>query len=313
MDNQNSAPQQETIKELSLLGKIKSSIYGPDYYQEVLKKDIRYSWGYFFKFSLIMAVTATIAICFSMIPSLNTFFNKAATAVVENYPSELEVHIEKGIASANVDEPYKIAFPQDATLEHQGGVPWHNALIIDTKHDFTLGAFKEYDALALLSKDSLVYQDSNGKISIQSLSQIGSLTITKETVEQFISRAKPYVKLIIPLMVVLLFVGKLSYFFAFYVAYLLIGALIIWAILFVKKTRIGYKKSYQMGLHLMTLPIILSLFPQVDWLIFSAVLAVITWINFSGMEKIKNPEKQHEDTVEIMQGGAPVAASKIDA
>ena len=313
MDNQNTGLPQEKGKEANLLGKIKSSIYGPDYYQEVLKKDMRYSWRYFLKFSLIMAALATIAVSFLMIPSLNAFFNTATHSAVEHYPSGLEIHIEKGLVSTNVDEPYEIAFPQDIKSEHSGNIPWRSALIIDTKHDFNLATFREYHTLALLSKDSIIYQDSTGKISIQSLSQVGSLLITKETVKQFISKAQPYITLIIPLAVGFLFMGAYAYFFLFHAVYLLIGAALIWGILSIKKMPISYRKSYQIGLHLMTLPIILSLAPQVNWILFSIVLAVITWINFSGPEKIKNSERESRDVVNVVQGGTPVAASKIDA
>jgi len=99
--------------------------------------------------------------------------------------------------------------------------------------------------------------NKNNQISINSLSGIKDFSLDKGKVSGFIDTVKPFLAIIYPAV----FIG--AYFVGFMIIiskmiYLLFGAFLIWVVVKIKGLDIGYKKSYIVGMPLMTAAIIIT-------------------------------------------------------
>ena len=239
---------------MRLIWEIRDSIYGPEYYQGLIARPFSYSLKYFLTLAVLVAFIVSVTFLTYIVPVLQSFLTNVGTKVLEYYPSELQITIKNGIASSNVQEPYFVKFPpefKDSMVENKN-VPddLENLFVIDTKTTPTIDQFKNYKTLLLLTKDSVVNYD-NGKITIQPLDKISDFTLDKTKISSFLDKAQPYFKFIYPIVAIISF-------FVFFIGidanlfYLLFAALLVWLIARVKKINVGYKKSYQLGLHLIT-------------------------------------------------------------
>ena len=232
---------------------IKNSIYNPEYYSNLLNKPFSYSLKYFLLLSFVVSLLLTIVFSFSTLPKIKSFLDIAGKKAIQYYPDELQITINNGKASTNVNEPYFIKTPEDLKIKNID-----NLVVIDTKNNFSLTEFENYKTLLLLTNNSLIYREKNNtKITIQSLKQIPNYTLNKPALLSFFNKVSPYLKLVYPFFIILM----LLFFFSaltLRLFYLLVAALLIWIVAKIKKINIGYSKSYQLGMHLMTLAIIIT-------------------------------------------------------
>jgi hypothetical protein len=281
---------------MQFLKNLKNSIYGPDYYIELLQKPISFSFRYFFSFISLIALIASVIFLFTVAPKVKLILDKIGAQALERFPASLEITIKEGNASINQQEPYKISAPAGIkdTEFFYGKV--ENILVIDTKNDFTTEELGQYKTLCVLAKTIIACQRED-QITIQPLSKIANLVINKAIITSWVERVRPFLNLIYPLALI---GAWLVFFFSIILrlAYLLIFALVIWLIASLKKIKIGYAKSYQMGLHLMTLPIIVIilfkfLLPQMNIpFLFTIVSVLMAFINLKSVTAITIPENQ---------------------
>lgn len=239
---------------MNIFIKIKNSIYNPKYYSEVITKPFSYSLKYYLVFALIFALAFSIVATIEFVPIVN-LLSEQVTKLSEYFPEGLEITIKDGKASTNAPEPYAVEMPANLKSTEKEGVK--NLIVLDTREKFNLDTFSSFDTYAILNSDSLAYVNGNGQISITSLSSVKNFTLNKGQVESFINTVKPFVVYIYPF----IFIG--AYFVGFMIMvaemiFLLFGALLIWLVAKIKGVKIGYKKSYQTGIHLITLPIIIA-------------------------------------------------------
>ena len=116
------------------------------------------------------------------------------------------------------------------------------------------------------------------------------MTIDKARVAAFVGKMAPLAKFVGPLVVLMTLVG-IFIFSNFKLLYFLIAALLVWAIVSIKKLDLGYKKSYQIAMHAATLPMLLTIFtglgvlPSVRF-IPTILLLVVVWINLKSVETV---------------------------
>lgn len=271
---------------MKFIQEIKQSIYGPAYYRELLAQPLSYSFKYFFKLAVWVAFAFTIVGAFVAFPAIHLFFSNASEKVLSYYPQDLEIKVQQGLVSTNVKEPYFIKFPAElkGSVDQPEGAPdFDNLAVINTKDPFSIDAFKNYKTLVLITGDSLVTYKNSG-ITIQPLSNVSNFTLNKGKIVSFFEKARPYLRLAYPLIAVGLF---LILFLAavLKLAYMLLVAVFIWYMARVKKISIKYGKAYQLGLHLMTAPMILgALISALDprthtTFFFTLILLVLAWVN----------------------------------
>ncbi len=144
--------------------------------------------GYFYKLHLLLSLVLYIPLLFLV--GAGVVFIAKTDIIGTYYPHGLEVKIENGAVSTNVEEPY---FVKNTFSKNSSHSPAHaNMLVIDTHATDTLSAFQTYDTMGLLTKEWLVTQDKNGKVSATSLKRITHTTISESSVRGFVKTMMPY-------------------------------------------------------------------------------------------------------------------------
>jgi len=289
---------------MKLINNIKSSIYNPGYYSEILNKPVSYSFKYFLSLAGLIALITTIIISFSALPKMNKFINEIGPNVLKYYPDNLEVTVRDGKVSTNVPEPYFIKIPAEFKNNGQGLgnkstrtapdiTEMDNLLVIDTASPLTIDLFKSYKTLALLSRDSMAYYDNNA-VKIQSLDKTFNGIITKAKVSEAINKVMPYLKILPFVLVPIIFIFSFIGFVLGNLFYLIFGAFVIWVAAKIRNRKLGYGTAYQIGFHAITLGVILEstvfwFYPNLEFPFFFTILMLaIVWINLKFSSVIDN-------------------------
>lgn len=279
---------------MKFLKDIKNSIYNPDYYNRVIANPFSSSLKYFLLFILFLALLSTIILSFTVTPKIRFFIDTMSKEILRYYPDELEIMIKKGKVSTNVQEPYFIKTSSDSK-----NTLMENILVINTKDPFSLENFKSYKTACLLTEENLVCYDSNQTIKINPLTNIPDFKLDKSIVSSFLTKIQPFFKLLYPFFI-------LFFFMVIFIAslwqmiYLFFGALFIWLVAKIRKVDIGYKKSYQLGLHLMTTSFLIDFLIKymlnplgitfnIPYL-FIIVLIVMAVLNLKNKTIVENPQ-----------------------
>lgn len=257
---------------MNIFIKIKNSFYNPKYYSEIAEKPFSYFSKYYLTFALLFALVFTIVITAGFIPLMIMVYEKVPQ-VANYFPQELSLNIKNGKVTTNVKEPYFIKIPADLknsigklnsgdTNPNGNSIKasmdnLENIVVIDTKNKFDIDTFKSDKTFILLNSDTIAYMNRDNQISINSLSLVKDFSLDRSKVSDFINKAKPYLNVIYPIV----FIGAFILGFIFILVkmvYLFFGALLIWLVAKIKGLKIGYKKSYKLGLMLMTPAIIIT-------------------------------------------------------
>jgi len=214
------------------------------------------------------------------------FFNKTMKnmepAILEKYPDGLVIKIEKGQVSTNMPEPIFFPFPKSVNEKIE------NLVVIDTGATIEEKEFEKYKTVVLITKNCIASMDSNGKITLNSVSQMSDFTLDKSMLASLIKKIKPWLAAGFPLVAffVLIF-GYIAVLFK--LVYLLFAALLIWLIASIKKMDMDYKKSYQAGIHLLTLPLLVFSLPlpflNIRFL-FTGVILILAIVNIKKSKSI---------------------------
>ena len=266
---------------------IKNSIHNPDFYRGLSGTPFKTSLKYFYTLGLVLVFIATLFYSIIFVPALYAFLRAAGPKILNYYPSELVVTLKGGHVTTNVTEPYYLKMPpelQSLASEKQFKEA-ENLLVINTQAPFSVDELKSYKTAILLTGDSLVYDNGNGKIEIHSLAAMPDQEISQSTVADLLGKIQPFLKFLVPLLVVGLFlVGLLIY--SNILVYLLLGIFLVKLVLKLKKLpQVGWMQAYQIGLHAATLGILVVLIlrlaaPGVYFpFLFTTLFIIALWTN----------------------------------
>ncbi len=276
---------------------VRDSVYSPEFYKGLPDKRFWFSFKYFYSLVLVLALIVTALISLSAVPETQSFLNRTSEKVLNYYPQELEITIQKGQASTNVTEPYFLKLPDEFKTNQpdQAANQPENLLVIDTTTPFSVEKFKDYKTLAMLTKDNLVFAKDR-EIRIYGLDRFPDMKISKAAVSNFVAKVRPFLKFAGPVVVLGLFLIYLIV-FSSELFFLLFIALGIWIILKIRKMRVGYVKGYQIGLHAVTLGMLLEAFQFILGFnitipfLFTILTLLVVVINFgSNRERASQPE-----------------------
>lgn len=278
---------------------LKNSIYSPNFYQELLAKPFSYSFKYFILLAIIISLLVSIIFSFMLIPGLKIFFDNAGEKMLSYYPADLKINIKDGQVSTNVPEPYFVKMPNEIKPENSSVKVntkdmsnYENLLVIDTKNNFTVDQFASYKTFALLTNDSVIAYDKNGNITISKIEKTANFALDKPIIEGFINKVKPFIKFIYPIIAIFIFIASM-FVIMLQMAYLLFGALFVWLAAKIKGVKIGYKKSYQLALHLITILIIARVISMISGInnitpfLFTFLLFILALINIKKINNIQ--------------------------
>ena len=123
-----------------------------------------------------------------------------------------------------------------------------NLLVINTIENLPLEAISEYDAMALLTKDKIVFRKSKAETRIFSLDKVGSLTINEEHVNKWAGKVIKWVKIaFIPFALLGLIFGSLFY-LIYFLFFAIFYALIPLVVSRLRGNKIPYGHAYTITL-----------------------------------------------------------------
>jgi hypothetical protein len=289
---------------MNIFKKIKSSIYGPDFFNSLKSEKTDSSIIFYFKFTLMLSVISAVVMSFTAIPTFNGFLTKeSVNEFVSLYPAELNLKISDGQFSTNVTEPYYIAFPKDDEPLKSGEKQVDNFVVIDTSvESFSPDILDKNKTMIFLTKNSVI-SEKDGGLSVMPLSDFKNFKyeLNRESIYSVISKIVPVLK---PLVYFIPFFGLAAYFigYAWFLVVLFLIALVIWLILVIKKNNGGYMHAYRVTIHAMTLGLILDVIYSAifnhtfSWLVLAGITAIVAIINIkpgvpaSDVPTVETPE-----------------------
>lgn len=270
---------------------VKENIYSPTFYRSVLGRPLSFSLKYFYTLVLGLSIVLTFYFSFLLVPRFNAVLSSVGPAILKSFPDELRMVVKNGELSVNVPEPFSV--PLSGGLRGFLSSPTRpvpkNLVVVDTRSTSTfeefLAVFKSYDTLVLLTRDSVVYYDTNLEgARIKSLKEIGDMTITKSSVVALTDKVDSFLRFLPVLGVFGIFVVLVAL-YSFKLVYLFFVALLILLIGKMRGVGLRYGKAYQIGIHAMTLSLLIySLFlmirpaPRVAPL-FTVLMLLIAFVN----------------------------------
>ncbi len=273
---------------MNLLSSIKNSIYNPTYYHELLKKPLSYSLKYYFSLITIISAIFTIFSIFSFIPQTKLSIEHFLEDANKYYPEELEIKIKRGELSTNVQEPYFIETPTELNSDDYSS---KNIVAIDTKNEPSVELLKSYDTTILITKNAVMFSKNDGDATIKSLQEMPNFVLNKAVFTSYSAKIESLMKFFYPISIIVVFFINIVL-LSFRLIYLFLASLLILLFVRLKKVDITYTKSYQIGIHAMTLGALLfTLLDITDSniqipFLFTIILVVIVIINIKKQQSI---------------------------
>lgn len=269
---------------------LKNSIYNPKFYSNIAKQSSFAALGYFLLLVTLLTLIRTATLFYPLYIQTPQSAKSFIESVKSYYPNELEVKINQGKVSSNVNEPYFILFPN--SIDYFTG-EIENILVIDTKTPFTASQFKDYSTIAWLASDNLFVKDKSSSFRAIDLSKIDNFTFNQQTLVFLIDKVKPWLGLIGPALLLMAFIGIFITYLVYFL-WLLVIALGIMLITRLAGKKQGFSLSYKTSLYAVTLGFLVQLiigttkpwtgfagFPLMGTLI---TLGVVYW-NFKQVKK----------------------------
>lgn len=226
--------------------KIRSSVYDPDFYSKIGKLSLASVLRFFFLFILFLTIINTLILAYPLgvqVPQeIKNFIDKS----VASYPADLVVEINDGKVATTGQEPFFVPFERpdvDAEyLEQYGDI--NNVLVIDTKTPYSASQFDQYKTLFWLTQDSLFYRGDNFDQRSIPLNEVEDVKIDKGFVQDLTNKASPWLNLVGPGLILLMFIGFFLGFTLNLLYFLFLGVL-IYFLSSILKWGLNYSTAYK--------------------------------------------------------------------
>ncbi len=300
----------------TFLQAFKNSIVKPSYSNDIVRAPFSFSFKYFLMCALLFSLASTAIFTLKVQPKIESFVKQTPDAILNTFPDDLVIYTQGGDWYINKKEPYAIPMPDFITgpfalMETSAsinGMPQNQNpllqknLIVFYKQG-TIEDVSRFQTFMLVNQKNILMRSDNGRIEVSPLGELANARVTKQTIEQMVEQLKPFLDKVllitVPLALTVIFVGN----FLGQLIYLLWLAFLVWVVAKLMGKGVSYKKSYQLGIHAITLPwllkVLLSLFvfglPLPFW--FTALALVVAIV---GLSKVTD-----ETTVETAEPIVP--------
>jgi hypothetical protein len=278
------------------------SIRSVDFYDRLAREE-RFSraLGHFALFVLIVSILASIPpiVQYGRMISDPEKLGTVRSVVLDTYPDELELRIDGGIASSNVEEPYLIPFPDSWNVEETGDM--EALVLVDTRGPLSLDAFREYDVPIVIGQTEVGFMEEDGGIQVRRFDEFeeaGEMVINEQVIARTLDTGIPILRPIawgLLLSLPLLFFSSL---FLGYLVYLLFGALLVLVVANIRGASYSYAQSYRASLSLVRIPMLYGVltsvwfFPEYRIPFLVSILLVVMAAGLIRKPKTESPVSQ---------------------
>lgn len=240
------------------------------YYNDIIKTNLKFSIKYFLAFAVLVSFVSAIIV--SVRTSYDSDGPTSTVAQVVNelediYPEDLVITIKDGTLSTNKNVDITIKMLE--SLSQSSPLPKY-LIVFDS--DGTINDFEKYDTVALVNEKNILIND-NGKIETYPISNFPNGTLDKTKYSTQINELRGLVQYLPILVTLAVFVGLLLVNIIYRLVYIFVIATALFIIGKSSKSTLKFSKFYQIGLHLVTLPMLL----EVALLIFDVTLPIPAW------------------------------------
>ncbi|QQS43559.1 DUF1189 family protein [Candidatus Roizmanbacteria bacterium] len=238
------------------------------YYRELLKYDFWFSIKYIFLLTFLSIFLQTVIFAVQtafLLPRLPSGMDYLEKRLIEMYPQELVVKIEDGRLSTNQSNPYHIDVPEMKELGN-----FRHFITINT--EASISDFEKAGSFMLVTDRAIVLPDDPtgqqlSSYQVMSLNDIpDDVVIDQKTYRSWIGRLDPVFAMIPKIAPFVLLAGVLiiPIFGMLYSAgsnllILLLLNVVVWMVSMAFGLKLGYWKLYQLGIHGLTIPMLLTM------------------------------------------------------
>jgi len=236
---------------------LKSLIPNYSYYTKILKIRFLFSFKYFVSLIVFLNFLLGVSLLYRYSPQKINFWLKSVDLALVNFPSDLNIFIDKGYLISSYNRPYFFWLRDEKD---------RLKLVFVIDESASEEKINQYQTKALLTKTDLFIKEA-GKVKKIPLSSFNQIIFNKETLEIIRQRLFFIEKFFyIFYFFIFLFIFVFTFLFSFLINlfYLFIASLLVFVLLKLKpEKKHHFKKVFQISFHAATLPLFL------DYLIFS--------------------------------------------
>ncbi|OGC58613.1 hypothetical protein A2380_02845 [candidate division WWE3 bacterium RIFOXYB1_FULL_43_24] len=231
------------------------SVVSPKYYSEILKTPLEFSLKYYAVLVLIAALITSIGTYFIEAPKIKETFQNALSEAENVYPDDMVFTIKAGEWEINKPEPLVIPFPGTYEAEDKEKLP-ENLVVLDKNG--TVEDLEKYNTAILMNQKNMLVKKA-GEPGVYPLKDIPDTTLDKGNVVGAIGNVRKISGWLLPLILIVpVFAGLLVYYAIFRGLYLVIIGGSLFLLGKALKTDVPYKNAFRIGLHAMTLPVLID-------------------------------------------------------
>ena len=229
------------------------SIFNPTFYRTLPKTPLWKALLYFFILIFLLTFIRIAVYAYSYIPEVNMMIEESVAYIDNQYPDDLEITIENGMVSTNLDAPYFFQMPGAIEEDYD----FDYLLMIDTETPFTLEDFEEYRTAAWLTKDAIYTIDENEGVSMRSLANIEYMYIDKSIINRYIDQYSGWFPFIAPMLLLFLFLLYVAI-ESFTLVYLLLLSIVLLLAVRLAGIPLKYVDIYKISIYASTLGLIVK-------------------------------------------------------
>lgn len=244
----------------------KRSAIDTSYYKDILKARFSFSLKYVYVLSFFIILVTVLKFAVATLvamPALNPKIQEFKKNMQTAYPAELEVEINNGELSTNVEEPYYFNPIDMKELEKDS--PYEHFVTIDTSA--SVEDYDSYKSLFLLTRTAAAYPDNQeGAYKITKFSEFKEpVLINKAFYDELVVKASPFIdsipSIITVFVIAMILFGPLVgglFTTVGYMFYLIFATIVTWIVSKLFKLNLEYGKLYQLGMHGITLSVVIT-------------------------------------------------------
>jgi len=272
----------------------KNSILSTEYYKDIVKADVNFSIKYFVMLSFLASVITVSYMSVTLVPKTMSeikFFYQEAENI---YPDDLVIEFKDSSWTANKEEPIFIKSPN---LPVETGIP-SNLVVFDKNG--TIDKMKEYDTLAIVNSENILYGQDAESVTSQPLKNIPNGTLNKEAVLSKMGDLNKLINLLPFILPIFLLIPVFLFdFLGGSLFNIFLAGIGVYIALLINKRRIDFKSAFQISVHAATVPVLIRVlltpFPEFNNYIPGWFLAMIIGIGlFFGFKMKKSDLKKIE-------------------
>lgn len=313
-----------------MFDRIKRAIYRPDFFRD---GNFTANRGMaFYSLSVLVLAVGLSGVVITALFGVNRFFDSAEwkhqeSLITRLYSSDLVLTFDDGRLLTNQSDPVSIPFPMEWRNEcgyreghcNREVIPAH-LLVIDREATLSPQAFTQYDTLALANETEIGFRNpERGETRVFALSEFQTdkpIVVTDERFAYWVSQIGDIAEKGIYLVMYALPLAIYAGLWVGYLAYALLGALIVMIAAHIQGHTLRYSQAYLAALYLLPVSFLFSFLMTLSHnhipFVFTLILFVMALLNFPKAPKLPDPVKIASTDTPVSQKLAEVDEKLVE-